>query len=340
MALPIILGIAAAVAAAGGVGAGIHGGVKMKEANDTMAAAKSRHEKNTAKFEAVNLSTSKVMDKLGKKQLETLKSFEEFSRIWSKIDNKPQFKSFDKGNIKITQYSPEELNNVSVGASVLLGGLGGAAVGTAGGFAAAGATTAAVMALGTASTGTAIASLSGVAATKATLAALGGGAIAAGGGGIALGTTILGASTLGVGLLIGGIIFSVSGSAVSDKADKAYSQMKEAESLINDICEYLNDLTNTADKYLTTFNKVSNRYSEWLKKLKSTIEIQGKTDWQKFSPDEKLNAENTAMIVGLLYEMCKVKLVIASENENEKNRINYIDTDAVTNKAIAFLTAI
>lgn len=56
----------------------------------------------------------------------------------------------------------------------MVGGLGGALLGTAGGFAASGATTAAVMALGTASTGTAISTLSGAAATNATLAALGG----------------------------------------------------------------------------------------------------------------------------------------------------------------------
>ena len=91
--------------------------------------------------------------------------------------------------------------------------LGSAAAGVAVGFAAAGGTTAAVMALGTASTGTAIASLSGVAATNATLAALGG-------GGIALGTTILGASTLGVGLLVGGIIFSVVGNGTTKKPMK------------------------------------------------------------------------------------------------------------------------
>ena len=54
-------------------------------------------------------------------------------------------------------YDKEEISKVSVGAGVLMCGIGGAALGTAGGFAAAGATTAAVMALGTASTGTAIA---------------------------------------------------------------------------------------------------------------------------------------------------------------------------------------
>jgi len=36
MPLPLILGAAAAVAGAAGVGSAIHGGVKMKKANDTM----------------------------------------------------------------------------------------------------------------------------------------------------------------------------------------------------------------------------------------------------------------------------------------------------------------
>lgn len=54
-----------------------------------------------------------------------------------------------------------------------------------------------VASLGTASTGTAISTLSGVAATKATLAWLGGGALAAGGLGVAGGAVVLGAITVG-----------------------------------------------------------------------------------------------------------------------------------------------
>lgn len=49
---------------------------------------------------------------------------------------------------------------------------------------------------GIASTGTAISSLSGAAATNATLAALGGGSLAAGGGGMALGNAVLGGITV------------------------------------------------------------------------------------------------------------------------------------------------
>ncbi|GHU73954.1 hypothetical protein FACS1894188_00800 [Clostridia bacterium] len=338
MALPIILGIAAGAAALGGVGAGIKGGIKMKEANDTMSAAKSRHDKNIARFESANVSASGAMDAVGKTELEILNGFEEFSDVWSKIHNKPEFRSLGKENVNIVEYSAEELKEVSVGAGVLLGGLGGAAVGTAGGFAAAGATTAAVMALGTASTGTAIASLSGVAATNAALAALGGGAIAAGGGGMALGTAILGASTLGIGLLVGGIVFSIAGNSVSDKADTAWAQMKDEEKIINELCVYLADLKNVADGYLVTLQNVNNRYKKWFRKLKAAIDS-GKTDWNSFTQSERLNAENTVLSVGLLYEMCKVKLVIAQENDKQKNTINYADSDEVVGKAAAFLTA-
>jgi hypothetical protein len=333
MALPVILGIGAAVAAATGIGKGIQGGKKMKDASNTMKNAQTRHERNQRRFEAENSSTTAVMDWLGKKELETVHGFDEFTTLWSKLHNRPEFRSFYQGQAMATDYSPEELKKISVGANILLGGLGGAAVGTAGGFAAAGATTAAVMALGTASTGTAIASLTGVAATNATLAALGGGALAAGGGGIALGTTILGASTLGVGLLVGGIVFSIAGSAISRKANTAYEQMLDAERVINELCDYLANLKVLAQDYLTALIKAWDRYSEWFAKLRNTVEVDGKTDWNNFSADEKLNAENTVLMGGLLYEMCNVKLVIASDKSNGINRINYNDAYATLAKA-------
>lgn len=337
MPLPLIIGIGAAIAGIAGVGVGVNSGVKMKDAKNTMEVAKNIHDKNMQKFEAENIATSKVMDNLGEVELNVLKSFEEFSEIWSKIHNKPNFKNIDKGNIRIADYSAEDLIEVSVGAGVLLGSLGGAAVGTAGGFAAAGATTAAVTALGTASTGTAIAGLSGAAATNATLAALGGGAVAAGGGGVALGTTILGASTLGVGLLIGGIIFSIAGKGVSDKADSAWSEVKQEEITINELCEYLDNLKHIASDYTDTIERVKAKYQSLLENLKDTIVTQGKTDWNIFSDDEKVNTENMILVVGLLYEMCKVRLVIA-EDGSDKCDINFADITKMQDEAQDFLS--
>lgn len=58
----------------------------------------------------------------------------------------------------------------------------------------------------TATTGVAISSLSGAAATNASLAALGGGALSVGGGGIALGTAVVAGTGAAVGSAAGGII--------------------------------------------------------------------------------------------------------------------------------------
>ncbi len=96
-------------------------------------------------------------------------------------------------------------------ARALAGGAGGAfAGGAVGGVAAYGAFIAAVS-LGTASTGAAIAGLSGVAATNAALALLGGGTLAAGGAGIAGGATVLAGivAAPAVLLAVGGLVWMV-----------------------------------------------------------------------------------------------------------------------------------
>lgn len=325
MPLPLFLGIGAAIAAAGGVGAGIHGGVKMKEANDTMKSAQRRHEDNVAKYEKNIKETTASMDKLGAFELGIIKSFEDFADVTERIKGKPEFKSIERNGIKIDTYSPEELKRTSIGAGILIGGLASAAAGTAGGFAAAGATTAAVMALGTASTGTAISSLAGAAATNATLAALGGGAVAAGGGGMALGSMVLGGAALGVGLLFGGLIFNYKGSKLSDKADEAWRQMKKEEGEINKICNFLSELKKTSDSYYSSLKKVNDIYEKYLQAIKATVFTYGKTDWYTFTQEEKMSVENCSYLVGLLYNMCKVKLVNQSSSDSEINSINYDD---------------
>ena len=337
MPLPFILGAAAAVAAIGGVGSGIHGAAKMKEANDTMKSADSRHRKNIKRFDDTSAATNKAMDELGALELEILHSFDEFSNTIEKIQNRPQFKEYKKDGVTLPKYDKEALKSVSVGAGVLLGGLGGAAVGTAGGFAAAGATTSAVMALGTASTGTAIASLSGAAATNATLAALGGGAIAAGGGGIALGTTILGATTLGVGLLVGGVIFNVTGSKLSDKADEAWAQMKKAEKTIDAACTYLNDLKSAATKYTASVTKARDKYKKIFGYVSYAVNNLKKTDWNDFSEEERIATQNAVLLVGLLYKMCQVSLVNKASNENDMNTVNRYEIDESIKNAEAVM---
>lgn len=354
MPLPFIIGgallakaavAAAVVAGAGGVAAGVHGAKKMKDANDTIDAAKHFHQLNQDKLQTKNTTVLESMDRLGKKELEIFHSFEKFSLYFELIQNKPEFQEYSKNGISIPKYNASNIKEVSIGAEILLGTLGGATLGTAGAFAAAGITTATVTAIGTASTGTAIASLSGAAATKALLAALGGGSIAAGGGGIALGTAVLGASTLGIGLLVGGIVFNVVGSSLSDKADEAWKEVKRAEVKIIEIIDYLSLLNKYSRKFEETILRVEKIYREHLEEFCSIIK-NGKNDWNSFSEKEKLITENTVLLVGLLYEIGKVQLVLVPDNQltvsghiqkSELNEINKADINSAIEKSNSIL---
>ena len=321
MPLPLIIGGIAAVAGVAGVGTGIHGGIKMKEASDTMKLAQSKQERAIALFNSRNDETTALMDAIGTQELEILSTFDDFSDIIEKIQGRPEFKAYKREGIDLPEYEAEELKKISAGAGVLLGGVGGAAAGTAGGFAAAGATTSAVMALGTASTGTAISTLSGVAATNATLAALGGGSIAAGGGGMALGTAVLGGATLGVGLLVGGIIFNITGSKLSDKADEAYVQAKQTEGEVNTIVAYFDELTEVATAFKESLTKVEGVYRKYLDIIDHIVNFNEKTSWEDFTDKEKKATENSVLLVGLMYTMCQVKLVLKQEGD-ELNKVN------------------
>lgn len=287
MPLPFIIAGIAAVAGVAGVGSGIQGGIKMKEANDTLNAAKKKQERAVELFEKRKTQTNELMDSVGKQELKILKSFKEFSDTIEKIQGRPEFKNYRMEGINLPEYKSEELKKVSLGAGVLLGSIGGAAVGTAGGFAAAGATTSAVMALGAASTGTAISSLTGIAATNATLAAIGGGALSVGGGGMALGSAILGGATLGVGLLVGGVVFNVTGSKMSDQADEAYEQARRTEKEVNKIVAYFDELTNIARSFKKALDEVELQYGKRLVTLSRVVNVSGKTDWFEFTEEEK-----------------------------------------------------
>ena len=322
MSISVLLLGASALAGAAGVGGIAKGGSQVVKANSTMKELQVQHQQNLARLEKRNKECVRDMDKLGRKELEILKSFQEFSNVFEKIKNRPEFDKIQKQGVCLPQYNGEELKKASVGANTLLGGLGGAAAGTAGGFAASGAATAVMMALGTASTGVPIASLSGAAATNATLAALGGGSLAAGGGGMALGTTVLGAATLGVGLLVGGVIFGITGGKISSDAKKAQKEIEKETLQTEEICNYLLDLQGTANRYGRKLDEVSGMYHEHMEKLKWMVVMQGRADWDWYTEPEKRLVNNTALLVKLLYNMCKVELVQKSEEEDAVNTIN------------------
>ena len=59
--------------------------------------------------------------------------------------------------------------------------------------------------------------------------------------------------------------------------------------------------------------------------MDSMVNTLDRTDYRTYSEKEKIILENTVLLVTLLYEMCKVKLVLQSEDDGI-NLINYEDT--------------
>lgn len=320
MPIPIILAGVALLTGAVGIGAGIDGASKAMDAKDIMERAQKRHDENISRYEKSEKACTAEMDKLGTLEMEVLSSFGHFSDLIEMIQNRPKFEEIDLGDQSLPHYDPQQLKDVSVCAGVLLGCLGGAAAGTAGGIAAAGAASAAVMALGTASTGTAIAGLSGAALSNAVMAVFGGGTVAAGGGGVALGSALLGGATLGIGLMVGGIIFALTGSKLAEKAKEAWSQVEREEKEINKVCTFFDELKKISAEYRGAIEQVRRLYVSRIAFLEDLLRRE--TDWNMFSKADRQNIENLVLLVSILYAMCKEKLVLKSEKDTEINTIN------------------
>lgn len=139
------------------------------------------------------------------------------------------------------------------------------AAGVGGGAAVAGGSilTALATTFGTASTGAAISSLSGVAASNAVLAWIGGGAVAAGGGGMALGSTIL--SLMGpVGWGIAGLSIVGGGWSLRNKNDKIIAEYQKAtkeyrhhDALLSSKLAEVKDLADDTDDNLRALKRYS-----------------------------------------------------------------------------------
>ena len=186
-----------------------------------------------------------------------------------KINKSSKSKDF---SVNFPKHQLEKIESYAMSAVGVLGTIAGAgAAGAAAGFAVYGG----VMALGAASTGTAISALSGAAATKATLAAIGGGSLATGGLGIAGGTAILGAAVAAPVLAIAGWAYDSYGEEalknaykVSREVDQAINKLINAGDLLENVARYTWQIKATLSSIYDHFGSYFNN----LKQLDAFIE--------------------------------------------------------------------
>jgi len=198
-------------------------GRRAYQAKKRYAARRKKYVKQERAFKRELKIVNAKIDTLGKRRLQALATLGKAAALLKKA------KVRDRGlsrTLDITIEQFEEWEGAAAYATDVLSGV----VGSAGaGTATAAAAQGMVGSLAAASTGTPIAALKGVAATKATLAWFGGGSLAAGGGGMALGAVALNALIAGPAILAAGFFAQRKAEKIDTDVAKHIADMDIAE---------------------------------------------------------------------------------------------------------------
>ena len=280
--IPIAVLAGAGAAALYGFIKGVKGVNKNIEAKDINKEAEAILDLARSNAVSAANKSEESLKALGKIKLNVLDGpINRFINVFEKIHNielKDSVGLDELGKYRIDKQATINLREMSALATETLGGLvGGAGAGALAAFGAYGAT----MTFASASTGTAIASLSGVAAQNATLAFLGGGALAAGGGGIAWGVAVLGGLVAGPAIAILGVVIDAAArknleKALSNEAEalKIAEELKVVETLCNGIAK-------RADMFNALLSKMVQVFETLISQLEFIVSTSG-TDYSKY----------------------------------------------------------
>lgn len=318
MPLPFIIGgvIAAATAVAGKKA--YDGYQDNSLAEDISNRAKRDYERFKESVERAQKLLNNKTEELGKYQLSLGEKFKTFEEMSAKLLEKLEQADTKHRKIEIN-IPPRKLKQISAfsmsAAEFATGIASGALTGGAAAFAVYGG----VMTFATASTGTAIATLSGAAATNAALAAIGGGALSAGGLGVAGGTALLGGVVAAPLAAVVAWSYASSAEKNLEKAREMRDEVEEIEQKCEKIVYRLNDIRTYISNIYNAISKMDNHfnyYYNYIKKVYNLVFLQRISDKeiQKLSDEITLKVNN-----GLGIAACITDIVITPLFKLNKN---------------------
>lgn len=287
MPLPLIIGAAAAAAGLYGAAKGVSGAIDHSNAKSINSDARSTVEAANQLVEDQRQATNAIIEDYGQRKLRAFNGviadfIETFQRIKNvELSESPELDKLNAGDFSNKtmpglQHDYQALKDAGLGLGAGLGSGAALAFGAYNG----------TMLLATASTGTAISSLGGVAATNATLAWLGGGSLAAGGYGMAGGMMVLGGIVAGPALAIFGHVLGNKGEAALNIArsnlEEAHTIRDQAELMAGKL-EAIAEVTAMAN---TTFSKVSSQLRRAIAKLRAVLDTEG-NDFRSYRDESK-----------------------------------------------------
>ena len=287
--MPLPLFFIGAAVATGAIG----GGKTIKAVTDNTKANKINSLANTSVEEAKSeldrqrKAVSTALERLGAEKLDVLNhDIMDFVASFEKIKN-IDFQSSvgleELKNLHIDENTFQELKELGNFAIEVAGG---AAAGAVGGALTALGAYGAATTFASASTGTAIATLSGAAASNATLAFFGGGSLAAGGLGMAGGMVVLGGLVAGPALMVMGMI---TGAKSQEKLENALSNKAQADEIVESLNAASSQCSAVRRRTYMFYNLLAHLDSFFLPqvwKMQDIIDKEG-TDYRAYQPDSK-----------------------------------------------------
>ncbi|BEO27689.1 MAG: hypothetical protein E7J62_09780 [Serratia marcescens] len=229
MPIPIIIGAVAAAAGIYGIAKGVGGAKDHSNAKNINESAQNMVDDISSQIESGREITNSVIEDYGQRKLRAYNGvINDFIVNFGRLKNVELTNSAELENLNAGDFTSTTLSALKQDYQILKDAGLGIGAGMGSGAALAFGAYNGTMLLATASTGTAISSLSGVAATNATLAWLGGGSLATGGFGMAGGMMVLGGIVAGPALAIFGHIMGNKGEAA---LNNARSNMEQAQTI-------------------------------------------------------------------------------------------------------------
>lgn len=304
-----------------------------KEAKDIEGKAQKLRDHLESENKKVRQKSKKILNEFGECRLNSLKDvvgvFLKYLKVLEKSFKVKEYEILTQANITHVHYKQMEsieMNAKEATATLLAGG-------SAAGAALAGVpslVTGAVSALATASTGTAISTLSGAAATNATLAWLGGGSLAAGGGGMAAGSAVLAGvtgATMGVfALAAAGIVSSAVYSKKLTAANEYYEKLKVEEAKLKAAWVVVESINKRALELQSLTSELTNKAIMQLNYLEPLI--------YDFDNDDAYYVETfqkSALLSKAVGDISQVPLLDENGNVNKESELIQLEMKSILN---------
>lgn len=274
--MPVPIIIIAGGAALYGAYKGVNGAIDHSKANNINEDAQSMADAASERVNTQRKSTNAVLEDYGTRKLRAFNGIiADFIETFGRLKSVESIHTPELEKLNLGDFSTISLQGLKDDYALLKSSGLGLGSGLGGGAALAFGAYNGTMLLATASTGTAISTLSGAAATNATLAWLGGGSIAAGGGGMALGTMVLGAVMIGPALAIFGHIVGNKGEEALNNARSNLEQAKTMRDEAGVVYKKLDAIQRVSALANTTFSKVSSQLRHAVRDLERAIDSYG-----------------------------------------------------------------